>query len=427
MKRLMSLGVSLALSACLQGAVCKPCEGMAVDTGCRGLLYCTACGKRIPQKDSYGVELLRVSDGYGLICDTHPIDVWRKPIYCELCGKKLSPEDSEAAEYAGVLREAFIKLAVLRRHEPNDGPLMSEEKVKEFLLEKVHFRSASAKDRSDMMARAKKELALACKAERTAEYVEILRKTYAVETDGVVGVDAQKAIDKKRALFLSASDKKQADLLAKARQDLEQTQGRSEAKRKLKDAVSRANGGALANRGRSLYVGIMLANEDRKGGDRSEVWPKSTLAKDADTSDISGKLFKTSTDYFTALFDLKNIGQEGWNPYVKFLDDPKGVFDKDTGRSKWIVAKGVVNELSDCVPVLVSANVDTNSLICKSGTYDPKELTGSVQFTGDNAVVVTKGGSALVINKRYRDFRFVYFALDEKKIVIPEGFGYLCP
>ena len=91
---------------------------------------------------------------------------------------------------------------------------------------------------------------------------------------------------------------------------------------------------------------------------------------------------------------------DGNKPYV----DLDQAYALSEGKSIWCVAQGVVDEMSDNVPVLISANFDCSVLPCTwtgSGADADKVLTiGSLGTMGDSAIVVVyKSGHTKVLKK----------------------------
>ena len=153
----------------------------------------------------------------------------------------------------------------------------------------------------------------------------------------------------------------------------------------------------LSMDGRKLFNSIATANMERMASGRTDVWPhlseEDGLTDDSD--DISGKKYSSATEYFKVLFDV-----EGDMPYVDA--------DKDTalanGKSKWCVAQGVTDEMSDSAPLLISANFDC-SVLPRTWNGDEANAGAAIQIgtldkMGDQAIVVIyKGGRSKIIAK----------------------------
>lgn len=172
---------------------------------------------------------------------------------------------------------------------------------------------------------------------------------------------------------------------------------------------------------RSLFVAITTCNAERESAGLCSVWPKSAAMLSGDKEDLSGMDFRDATSYFRELLNMDKFGKKDWSPYVGV--DPGKVLSGKPPKSMWLVAKGVVDEMSDGVPVLVSANVDPSSLVTKPGSYKGTRLKGSLRFTGDYAVVVLKGGDSLYVKPGNAELKNVY----KGSFVIPANFSYLAP
>lgn len=180
-------------------------------------------------------------------------------------------------------------------------------------------------------------------------------------------------------------------------------------------------------RGRKLFVAIVEANTVREGAGLENVWPKpqgsfkdrakETLkgwkekiaakigtAKDegAKVEDISEMKFNSSAEYFDCLFDARSMGTDKHSPYAKGVNvdvfssaEPKeGRLPADAVR--WSVLADVTEDMSDDLPVLVSANFPCEKL---RSFWDGKENADEViplSRTGDTKdesfVMVFKGG-----------------------------------
>lgn len=179
----------------------------------------------------------------------------------------------------------------------------------------------------------------------------------------------------------------------------------------------------LARKGRNLVVAVKAANAEREAAGLSNAWPQSADSLSADKEDISGVLFKNSTDYFRELLNMKNIGKENWSPYISGVDWQIAI-PKGASRAQWIVARGVTDEVPNNVPVLVSSNVDPTSLVSAPGKYRGNRLDGTLRFSGEWAVVVRKDGDAIVITPKCASLSLIYKNQD---FVLPKGFGCLEP
>lgn len=182
---------------------------------------------------------------------------------------------------------------------------------------------------------------------------------------------------------------------------------------RVSDAIAKADASAMSMRGRCLFLAMTMANIEREAEGKDLVWPK------ADETQVGN-----ATEYLRTLLDMEHFGKPEWKP-VSDRIDPKYVFDEKTGKAKWIIAKGFDDKLDDAVPIIVSANVDPTSLVTAEGGHDGAKLEGDLRFTGEFAVVVTKGGAARwILRKRTQKLREIY---GRSEFTLPKGFGYLVP
>ena len=205
----------------------------------------------------------------------------------------------------------------------------------------------------------------------------------------------------------------------------------------ISSAMLSANTASASMRGRNLFVGITQANTERESQGLTSVWPHQTEddglnAEDSD--DIAGKQYSSSTEYFKALFDIDNYGQESWSPYVSGVDiavlSGSGVpaFTGSTLQEKnvaWTVVSGITDEMEDIVPVIVSRNMDTSSFPT-TGTQDMSSQKTAVElgkkypapFGNKAAIVIHKGGAANVVKAKYSKLYLIY---NKQSFVIPSG------
>ncbi len=200
----------------------------------------------------------------------------------------------------------------------------------------------------------------------------------------------------------------------------------------------------FARQARSLFVAIVQANTERESANLASVWPKSDFNKSADKIDIAGQVFQTSTEYFTELFNVKQYGTLEWSPYIYGVDleviagvgVPKAEGTNLTGDNiAWYVAKGVTDEMDDCVPVMVSRNVNIDQFPTAAGEHDMAANTAQVKLGKANGadsdlpfgkkafVVVSKGGAVQIVCAGKDDTLNMIYR--NRKITLPKGFGYL--
>jgi hypothetical protein len=188
----------------------------------------------------------------------------------------------------------------------------------------------------------------------------------------------------------------------------------------------KANMAAVAVRGRDIYVAITSANADRESELLPPIWPKTYLAYTNLTNDISCKAFKTSTEYFAALYDEDHVGTEAWKPWVQDFDFSKlagaGVPCKkgklEAQNNMWLVAANVTPEDSDVIPVLITRNLDVKEIeryVNQGGTSsNDTKLAWSgdykTPFGNKGFVMVRKGGGTFNNSARYATLRVIFNA-----------------
>ena len=202
-------------------------------------------------------------------------------------------------------------------------------------------------------------------------------------------------------------------------------------------AMLSANTSAASMRGRNLFVGITQANTEREAQGLTSVWPHQTEddgLNTEDSDDIAGTAYQSSTEYFKALFDIDNYGQESWAPYVSGVDiavlSGSGVpaFTGSSLQSKnvaWTVVSGITDEMEDIVPAIVSRNMETDNFPT-SGTQDMSNQKDAVDlgkkypqpFGNKAAIVIHKGGAANVVKAKYAKLYLIY---NKQSFTIPNG------
>ena len=205
----------------------------------------------------------------------------------------------------------------------------------------------------------------------------------------------------------------------------------------ISSAMLSANTSAASMRGRNLFVGITQANTEREAQGLTSVWPhqKEEDGLNAeDSDDIAGTAWSSSTEYFKALFDIDNYGQESWAPYVSGVDiavlSGSGVpaFTGKTLESKnvaWTVVSGITDEMEDIIPAIISRNMETDTFPT-SGTQDMSSQKDAVDlgkkypqpFGNKAAIVIHKGGAANVVKAKYAKLYLIY---NKQSFTIPNG------
>ena len=191
----------------------------------------------------------------------------------------------------------------------------------------------------------------------------------------------------------------------------------------ISSAMLNAKTTAMASNGRKLHQAITLANTSREtAGKGTTVWPKTSQDQGAGDSsgeqDIGDMTFSSTTEWFKKLFDMENYGSTDRHAEVEDLDlnvlsgsgvpsvagntlEPKNI--------AWVVVANIQDGIPDCIPVLVTRNVDYKMLDSNLAQYDGKTATrvpiGKGEYTTpfqDKAwIVVRKGGGVDTIKAKY--------------------------
>ena len=185
-------------------------------------------------------------------------------------------------------------------------------------------------------------------------------------------------------------------------------------------AFLKANMAAVGGRGKDIYNAITAANTERVPLAFSSIWPKTYLIGTNALNDISSKVFTTSTEYFKALYDEKNIGTDAWHPYVKGFDYSKlagaGVKCCIPGNplaatnNMWIIAANITDQDDDRIPFLITRNVDVKEIerVVNHGLKASEFKIGLglgkgqywAPFYNKGLVAVFKGGATFNLEKR---------------------------
>ena len=200
----------------------------------------------------------------------------------------------------------------------------------------------------------------------------------------------------------------------------------------------------LAARAKDIYVAIVGANTEREPLGLGTAWPKSgNQMEDAD--DIGKMTFENSSDYFSVLMDSENYGTENWRPYVSGLKwenfagagvPSKRVAGRLTAKNNaWTIAANIPDDLPDIVPVIISRNVDPESLIPREGDLSQQYIRLSEQFKTPYGkkgfVMVRTGGGIYSASWKYANLKNIYHGTSEEELQgIREAFQkikYLTP
>ena len=191
----------------------------------------------------------------------------------------------------------------------------------------------------------------------------------------------------------------------------------------ISSAMLSANTSAMAMRGRNLFVGITQCNTEREGAGLQAVWPQSdTEGLDDDEKKLIGA--GSSTEFFNEIFDMDNYGTADWQPYVNIdisVLQGGGVSKSASGKFQgekdiaWVICQNVQSEIEDVIPVLVTRNVDFNTLGGNLKSFQGTETTAidigkqySTPFGNKAWVLVRKGGASQVIKAKYSKLNVIF-------------------
>lgn len=168
-------------------------------------------------------------------------------------------------------------------------------------------------------------------------------------------------------------------------------------------------------RGKDIFVALTGANTEREPLGLPPLWPSDSF---------EGLNFKNSTDYFKWLYDEVNLGSDNWRPVVSARDYKYRVFAGagvpvcDDGVltaecNMWTIAKNVTLRTPDCIPLLVTRNIDASSLaVCVTTNtfqrrlrYDPEWIT---PFSDRAGVIIYRGGSWRKFRAKYASYAHIY-------------------
>ena len=193
----------------------------------------------------------------------------------------------------------------------------------------------------------------------------------------------------------------------------------------ISSAMLSANLNTMSMQGRKLIQGIVQANIERQGR-LGAVWPKDQDGESTqDTSgDIASKSASTTTQYFHDLFDMDNYGKSEWDPVVDgdLLSalsgcGVNGMSGQTLEKSNiaWAMAKNIVDESQDFLPVLVTRNVDFQTLNGSmnkfDGTSTEKVALGKnydQPFSDKGFVLIRKSGAAEAFKKKYSRLDLIF-------------------
>ena len=181
----------------------------------------------------------------------------------------------------------------------------------------------------------------------------------------------------------------------------------------------------LKDKAGKLIQGIVQANIERQGK-LGLVWPKDHDENwsNASSDDIASKGASTTTQYFKDLFDIDHYGTSEWDPTVEgdlisALSGcgVQGMSGKSLEKNNiaWVIAKNVVDETQDFIPILVTRNVDFSTLNgylnAFDGQNDTKVTLGKnydQPFAHKGVVLVRKSGAADQIKQKYARLNLIF-------------------
>ena len=191
----------------------------------------------------------------------------------------------------------------------------------------------------------------------------------------------------------------------------------------ISSAMLSANTSAMAMRGRNLFVAITQVNTEREGAGLKAVWPNAdTEGLDDDDKALIGA--STTTDFFNELFNMEKYGTAEWSPYVNIdisVLQGGGVSKTKTGKFEgeadiaWVICQNVQNEIEDVIPVLVTRNVDFDTLSSNLKSFQGTETTQidcgktyTEPFGNKAWVLVRKGGASQTIKAKYSKLNVIF-------------------
>ena len=193
----------------------------------------------------------------------------------------------------------------------------------------------------------------------------------------------------------------------------------------ISSAMLSANLSTMSMQGRKIIQGMMQANIERQGHS-GDVWPKDLDGgtQQGSSDDIASKPATTTTQYFNDLFDMDHYGTSDWDPTVDgdLLSSLSGCGVQGlTGKKlekdniAWVIAKNVVSETQDFIPILVTRNVDFTSLNGYLNQFDGQadtkvKLGGTYDqpFSNKGFVLVRKSGAAEQIKQKYARLNIIF-------------------
>ena len=193
----------------------------------------------------------------------------------------------------------------------------------------------------------------------------------------------------------------------------------------ISSAMLNANLSTMAMQGRKLIQGMIQANIERQGK-LGLVWPKDQdeNSSNASSDDIASKGASTTTQYFKDLFDIDHYGTSEWDPTVdgdliSSLSGcgVQGMSGKSLEKNNiaWVIAKNIVDETQDFIPVLITRNADFSTLNGYLNAFDGQNDTKLTlgknydqPFANKGCVLVRKSGAADQIKQKYARLNLIF-------------------
>ena len=193
----------------------------------------------------------------------------------------------------------------------------------------------------------------------------------------------------------------------------------------ISSAMLNANLSTMAMQGRKLIQGMIQANIERQGK-LGLVWPKDQdeSSQNASSDDIASKGASTTTQYFKDLFDIDHYGTTEWDPTIEgdLISSlsgcgVQGMSGKSLEKNNiaWVIAKNIVDETQDFIPILVTRNADFSTLNgylnAFDGQNDTKVTLGKnydQPFANKGFVLVRKSGASESIKQKYARLNLIF-------------------
>ena len=194
----------------------------------------------------------------------------------------------------------------------------------------------------------------------------------------------------------------------------------------ISSAMLNANLSTMSMQGRKLIQGMIQANVERQGK-LGLVWPKDQdeSSQNASSDDIASKGASTTTQYFYDLFDIAHYGTSEWDPTIEgdLISSlsgcgVQGMSGKSLEKNNiaWVIAKNIVDETQDFIPILVTRNVDftflSGYLNAFDGQSDTKVKLGAgaydQPFSNKGFVLVRKSGAAESVKQKYARLNLIF-------------------